>query len=57
MANPNPSTKLAYQDYLRTPDDKRYELINGELILTPTEGRAHQGASVKLGSRLYSLCS
>ena len=55
MTSPNPVKKLTYQDYLRTPDDKRYELIDGELILTPSEGRAHQGTSVRLGTRLYSF--
>ena len=55
MTNSNPAKKLTYQDYLRTPDDKRYELIDGELILTSSEGRSHQRASVRLGSQLYSF--
>ena len=28
--------KYTYEDYLKTPDDKRYELINGELLMTPS---------------------
>lgn len=24
--------KYTYEDYLKTPDDKRYELIEGELL-------------------------
>ena len=35
MAGPDPVVKFTYEDYLRTPDDKLYELIDGELILTP----------------------
>lgn len=27
--------KYTYQDYLQTPDDQRYELIEGELFMTP----------------------
>ena len=27
--------KCTYQDYLNTPDDTRYELIEGNLILIP----------------------
>lgn len=55
MTNSNLAKKLTYQDYLRTPDDKRYELIDGELILTPSEGRAHQRVSVRLGSQFYAF--
>jgi len=29
-------TKLTYNDYLKTTDDKRYELIQGELIMIPS---------------------
>ena len=53
MTSPNPLIKFTYEDYLRTPDDKRYELIDGELIRTQSSGRAHQRASVRLGSKLY----
>ena len=55
MAGPDPVVKFTYEDYLRTPDDKLYELIDGELILTPSPGRAHQGARARLGSQLYSF--
>lgn len=28
--------KYTYGDYLKTPDDKRYELINGKLLMEET---------------------
>lgn len=34
--------KFTYSDYLKTPEDKRYELIEGELILTPSPVPYHQ---------------
>ena len=55
MTSPNPAIKFTYEDYLNTPDDKRYELLNGELILTPSPGRSHQRASVRLGPQLYTF--
>jgi len=27
--------KYTYEDYLKTPDEERYELIGGELLITP----------------------
>ena len=42
-------TKLTYQDYVNTPDDERYELINGELILVPAPNISHQRSHRKLG--------
>lgn len=34
--------KLTYKDYLVLPDEKRYELIQGELIVTPSPIPYHQ---------------
>src|SRR5437764_11988416 len=35
--------RLTYEDYLAQPDDgKRYQLIDGELIMTPAPGTQHQ---------------
>jgi Uma2 family endonuclease len=33
---------FTYQDYLMIPDDQRYELIEGELIMTPSPAPYHQ---------------
>ncbi len=37
--------KFTYEDYLKTPDDKRYELIEGDLIMTPSPIPYHQWIS------------
>ena len=40
--------KFTYEDYRNTPDDVRYELLDGELILVPAPNMAHQGISTIL---------
>ncbi|HFE65168.1 MAG TPA: Uma2 family endonuclease [Caldithrix sp.] len=42
-----------YQDYLRLDDDKRYEIINGELIMTPSPLSVHQRILVELTSLFH----
>ena len=49
----NVKTKLTYEDYLKTSDDERYELLNGELVMPPAPLTAHQMISIALASRLY----
>jgi len=44
-----------YQDYVNIPDDERYELLGGYLVLMPPTDRAHQRASIRLGSKLHSF--
>ena len=34
--------KYTYEDYLKTPEDKIYELIEGELLMTPSPVTYHQ---------------
>lgn len=38
-------TRHTYEDYLNTPDDKRYELIDGKLVMTPSPISYHQWIS------------
>ena len=52
MAIPNPTIKFTYEDYLNTPDDKRYELLDGELVMPPAPGESHQNVSAMLGWKL-----
>jgi Uma2 family endonuclease len=47
------STKT-YEDYLNTPDDgQRYELIDGEIFVSPSPQLLHQLASIELSSMLH----
>jgi Uma2 family endonuclease len=40
---------LSYDDYLALPDDgKRYEIIDGELFMTPAPSTRHQEILTKL---------
>lgn len=40
--------KYTYEDYCKISDDKRYELIDGELLMTPSPITRHQRISGKL---------
>ena len=44
--------KFTYEDYRSTPEDKRYELLDGELVMTAALRRAHQRTEMKLMVRL-----
>jgi Uma2 family endonuclease len=52
MVIPNPAIKFTYEDYKHTPDDKRYELLDGELIMAPAPNLGHQRIDARLGSRM-----
>lgn len=47
--------KLTYEDYRKTPDDERYELLDGELIMAPAPLTGHQLVQVALGAPLYTF--
>ena len=55
MTVPNPHVKFTYVDYVNAPEDKRYELLDGDLVVTPAPGERHQGVSVLLASRLFQF--
>lgn len=40
--------KYTYADYLKTPDEERYELIGGELLMTPSPVTRYQRISKKM---------
>ncbi len=44
--------RYTYEDYAKLPDYPRYELIDGEFILTPSPGTDHQGVSFELSGML-----
>jgi Uma2 family endonuclease len=43
------SLRFTYEDYLLLPEDRRYEIIDGDLFMTPAPGTPHQ----RLIGRLY----
>ena len=49
------SIRFTYQDYLLTPEDRRYELIDGELCMTPAPAILHQIVLRRLVIALNSL--
>ena len=52
MATIQQVVKLTYEDYLTTPADTRYELLDGDLILVPAPNLKHQKVQRRLGQRL-----
>lgn len=44
----NTKIKFTYQDYLCLPEDKRYEIIEGELVMIPSPTWSHQTISMKI---------
>jgi len=40
--------KFTYKDYLQLPEDKRYELIEGEFFMVPSPSYSHQLISKRL---------
>ena len=42
------AARLTYEDYAKTPEDERYELINGELIMVAAPNEPHQRISKRL---------
>ena len=47
--------KFTYEDYRNTPDDIRYELHDGELIIVTSPSKVHQRLVLKLGSLLAAF--
>ena len=52
MATAQPVFKFTYEDYRTAPPDKRYELLDGDLVMTPAPNLKHQRVQVQLGERL-----
>ena len=49
MATQRRVVKFTYEDYKHTPEDKRYELLDGDLIMVPAPRTAHQRSSRDIG--------
>ena len=48
------SLRFTYEDYLLLPEDRRYEIVDGELFLTPAPTPYHQTVAKRLGFLLDS---
>ncbi|MGH9367515.1 MAG: Uma2 family endonuclease [Thermoanaerobaculia bacterium] len=46
--NPSPALRFTYQDYLLLPEERRYEILDGDLFMTPAPTTRHQRVSLKL---------
>ncbi|MGR3309287.1 MAG: Uma2 family endonuclease [Candidatus Brocadiales bacterium] len=55
MTRTDLKVKFTYQDYLHMPEDKRYELIEGEFFMVPSPNESHQHVSGELGFILQSF--
>ena len=55
MVSTHPTTGLTYEDYLKTPDDERWELLNGELLMAPSPNMSHQRVVMDLGTLLNTF--
>ena len=55
MTQSRPKLKFTYQDYRTAPEDKRYELLEGELLLVPAPMTYHQRILIKLSTRLHTF--
>ncbi len=52
MTSARPVLKFTYEDYRTTPEDKRYELLDGDLLMTPAPNLKHQQVLLRLSGRL-----
>ena len=55
MTQPKPRIKFTVADYMTTPDDKRYQLLDGDLILAPSPTTRHQRILARLFPLLYEF--
>ena len=55
MVAQKPRLNLTYEDYRTTPEDKRYELLDGELIMAPAPDEPHRRAQAELGTMLFTF--
>jgi len=57
MVQPKPWIKFTVKDYMSTPDDKRYQLLDGEMILAPSPTERHQTIAMHLALALQQFVS
>jgi Uncharacterized protein conserved in cyanobacteria len=57
MSIPNPHIRFSYDDYKSLSDssDKRYELLDGEIVMVPSPTTTHQRGSRNLEFQLLTF--
>lgn len=55
MTQQKPRIKFTVREYMTTPEDKRYQLLDGEMILAPSPTTKHQRILVNLVRSLSSI--
>ena len=55
MAQLKPWIKFTVKEYMTTPEDKRYQLLDGEMILAPPPTQRHQTIAMHLALALQQF--
>ena len=55
MVSTQPATDYTYEDYLKTSDDERWELLDGELVMAPSPNMSHQRVATDLVTLLNAF--
>ena len=50
-----PRIKFTVDDYMTTPEDRRYQLLDGELVLAPAPTDKHQAICLQLAVALHQF--
>ena len=48
-------TKLTYRDYAKTPEDERWELIDGDLIMSAAPNTEHQSIELEIAGPVWAF--
>ena len=57
MVQPKPWLKFTVKDYMSTPNDKRYQLLDGEMIVAPSPVTRHQSVLFRLCRAMHDFVS
>ncbi len=57
MVQPKPWLKFTVKDYMSTPNDKRYQLLDGEMIVMPSPVTKHQRVLFRLCVAMHDFVS
>ncbi|PKB78369.1 MAG: hypothetical protein BZY88_18905 [SAR202 cluster bacterium Io17-Chloro-G9] len=55
MVTPKPWIKFTVKDYMSTPEGKRYQLLDGEMILAPSPSTRHQDIAGRLSRAIQNF--